>query len=74
MLITRTSYISKIERTKDLPITKEQFIDWEKGGLAQDVFPDLTADEREFIVSGITPEEWEGLFKAEDDYIEHDCL
>lgn len=25
----------------------------------QDVFPDLTSDEREFIKSGITAEEWE---------------
>lgn len=30
--------------------------------LIQDALPDATADEREFIISGVTPQEWEKLF------------
>lgn len=33
-----------------------------KGELIQDVFPLLSADEREFLMTGITPEEWDYLF------------
>ena len=32
----------------------------------QDIFPGLNADEREFIVSGLTPEAWNAIFGEED--------
>lgn len=56
----------------DLPVTQED-IDrcW---GLSpngtehiQDVFPDLSADQREFLKTGITPEEWEAEFGSFDE-------
>jgi hypothetical protein len=28
----------------------------------QDAFPQLDADQREFLISGITPEEWDATF------------
>ena len=31
---------------------------FQNDGLIQDIFPYLSADDREFIISGITPEEW----------------
>lgn len=36
--------------------------DWEHGTLIQTAMPYLTADQREFLISGITPEEWEKAF------------
>jgi len=33
--------------------------------LVQDEFPLLTKEEREFIISGITPEEWRATFPPE---------
>ena len=33
-----------------------------KGYLIQDAFPFLTPDEREFLMTGITPVEWAELF------------
>lgn len=65
MLITRTSKISGIERTIDLPITQEQLENWYNGMLVQDAFPNLTDSEREFILSGITDEEWDNVFPPE---------
>lgn len=59
MLITRKSLISGIERTLEIPVTQEELDNWEGGMLAQEAFPNLTADQREFIMTGITPEEWE---------------
>lgn len=34
--------------------------------LIQDIFPDLTVGEREFIKSGITPEQWDKTFKEDE--------
>ena len=45
-----------------LDITGQELINWEKGGLIQDIFPHLTPEEREFIKTGITPDEWDKLF------------
>ena len=40
---------------------------WANGnGLIQDVFPELSADEREYILTGISPEEWDSMFSDED--------
>lgn len=37
----------------DLPIKEEDYRRWQNGDLAQDCFPYLSADEREFLISGI---------------------
>jgi hypothetical protein len=39
---------------------------WEMGELAQDVFPHLSSSQREFIISGITEEEWDEAFYEEE--------
>ena len=44
----------------EIDVTHEQLDRYETGGeYIQVVFPDLTADEREFIMTGITAEEWD---------------
>jgi hypothetical protein len=58
MLLERTSMISNKTTTMELPITNGQLNRWEQGELIQNVFPDLTPDQREFIMTGITAEEW----------------
>ena len=65
MLITRKSLISGNINTMSLPITEEQYTAWEQGTLVQDAMPHLTPDEREFVMSGITPEEWAETFGEE---------
>jgi len=72
MNITRTSMFSGVERTLDLPITEEQVTAWKSGTLCQNAFPQLSADEREFIMTGVTAEEWDGEFGDEDDDQIHD--
>jgi len=32
-------------------------------GYVQDIFPHLSDSEREFLISGITEEEWNNIFK-----------
>jgi hypothetical protein len=65
MKVTKTSMVSGITRTMDIPVTEAQFKAWEGGMMIQHAMPNLTADEREFIKTGITAEEWEATFNAD---------
>jgi hypothetical protein len=65
MTITRTSPITGITHTVDLPVTEEQLMSYQQGALLQNAFPNLSAGDREFIKSGITDAEWQSLFGPE---------
>ena len=65
MIITRTSPVTGRTQSLDIDVTIEQIKAWEQGSLIQDVMPQLTADEREFIISGCTPEDFNILFPEE---------
>ena len=63
MLITRKSILTGKVRTLDINITQEQLDAWESGNdLIQNVMPHLTPDEREFIMTGSTVDEWDEAF------------
>jgi hypothetical protein len=56
MIIRRKSPIDGSWSALDLPVTIEQMVEFEEGErCAQDIFPDLTPDQREFIITGIFP-------------------
>ena len=59
MLITRTSLLSGKTHTLDLDVTPEQLSAYQAGGFVQQVFRHLPPPEREFIMTGITPDEWQ---------------
>ena len=56
------SAISGNINTLDVAITHEQFSAWIDGALIQEAMPHLTASEREFLMTGITPKEWHEYF------------
>jgi hypothetical protein len=63
MLINRYSTITGIERQKDIPLDPNDMVMWNDGqGSLQELMPYLTDSEREFILSGITPDEWAKAF------------
>lgn len=71
--ITRTSVISGQTNSMVFDITQDQLDQYEAGGVTiQEVFPNLSPDEREFIKTGITPEEWNELFLEESDEEDYD--
>lgn len=39
---------------------------WKNGELIQNVFPDLSAEDREFLISSTTPAEFTALFGEEE--------
>lgn len=67
MIITRTSPLTGRTQSLDIDVSIEQIKSWESGALIQDVMPHLSADEREFIISGCTPQDFDILFPAEEE-------
>lgn len=65
MKITRRNPLTGLILTKNIDVTESQVRAWEEGGLIQDVMPELSADDREFIISGCTPEEFDKIFPEE---------
>ena len=61
MRVTRISDWSGIERTMELDITAEELTRYRQGELVQRAFPRLTEDEREFVLTGMTHDEWEQM-------------
>lgn len=65
---TRTSVVSGVTRTLEIPSTQEA---WEQHKrdrtLIQQTFPGLTADQREFLMTGMLPEEWDAMFAGEEE-------
>jgi hypothetical protein len=66
MKITRKSPFTGKTNTLEINVTEEQLIDWQSGTLIQHAMPHLTPDEREFIMTGITEEEWDELFSEDE--------
>jgi len=67
--VTRQSVITKKINTMELPITQEHLDIYETVGdiLIQDAFPNLDAEQREFILTGVTPQEWNDTFGGDDE-------
>jgi hypothetical protein len=67
MFITRQSQWSGITRTLDIPVTHEQLYEWQRGAMIQNAMPNLTAAQREFLMTGVTEEEWKEMWGKEDE-------
>jgi hypothetical protein len=64
--VTRTSPFSGQTNTMSFDMTDDEFTArvarYQDGALIQDAFDNLNADEREFLMTGITPAEWDAAF------------
>jgi hypothetical protein len=62
IFVTRVSILTGNTTTMLLPISEERYNAWlQSKTTVQRAFPDLTDNQREFLISGITAEEWESL-------------
>ena len=64
--VTRRSQITGKLHTRNVNVMQEEIDKWEAGALIQDAMPNVSADDREFLMTGITPEEWEEIFGKKD--------
>lgn len=62
--VFRKSPLTGKESFLFLRITEEQLVAWAEGraGNVQDAFPHLSADEREFLMTGYTADDWKAIF------------
>ena len=65
LVIERKSPFSGKTNQMSIDVSEEQIAAWQSGTVIQYAMPHLSADEREFILSGITPKEWDELFEDE---------
>lgn len=54
-------------KTTPIQVRFADYHAWQNGKLAQDVFPYLSADEREMLISGICPTCWDNVFSGGED-------
>ena len=71
MIISRKNPMTGEVRSVSISITPEQLAAYESGTVIQLAAPNLTPDEREFILTGFLPEEFDALM-ADDDQEETD--
>jgi hypothetical protein len=62
MLITKFSPHSMRDNTREIGVSQSQLDRWKAGELIQNVMPHLSADDREFLMTGLTPQDWEEMF------------
>jgi hypothetical protein len=64
--LTKISILTRRENTMELPVDSRRIHAWyaarerdpQRAPLIQDAFPELNDDQREFMLTGATPEEW----------------
>ncbi len=72
MKITKTSNLTGNINTRDINITCDEYdaflaeMEDQDGRTITQMFPKLSDDEREFLLTGGTAEEWDELFNSDD--------
>ena len=65
MTISRFSPVSLKINEMSMMVDPADLARWSRGDLVQEALPYLTPAEREFIISGVLPGEWDDLFSDE---------
>ncbi len=66
IMITRRSELTGVDHSRKIDVSLKQIELWEGGALIQDAMPNLSDEDREFLMTGITPEEWDAHFGEEE--------
>jgi hypothetical protein len=75
VIIQRKSILTNITRTRDIPVNPEDMALWEAGYVSiQEAMPYLNDNDREFILTGITAQEWNTAFAEQLEQIVMDTL
>ena len=53
--------------TTSVVVDAAGFVAWQSGELVQNALPNLSADDREVLISGICPPCWDKQFPADDE-------
>jgi len=70
--VTRQSSLTGNVSTMEIPARQGQIEYWKQSGEnIQDVLGWLNADQREFLMTGITPVEWESMMQSQISRLDH---
>jgi len=61
MLIEKVSMLTNKVHIREIDVTREQVENWQGGMLIQEAMPNLSIDDREFMMTGATADEWAAL-------------
>jgi hypothetical protein len=68
--VEATNAFTGEKTTMFLPLTAGQFMqgmkEWDAGERIQNVFTTLNADQREFLMTGLTGKQWDKVFKDKE--------
>ena len=67
MVVVAVSALTGQKHAAPLEITEAQVYDWVNGASIQDAMPQLSAEGREFLMTGITQVEWDSLFSETEE-------
>ena len=67
MTISKQSPLTGKRNTRTINCTPQQYRAWQQGQLIQEAMPQVSADDREFLITGYTPEDWNKLFAPTND-------
>ena len=67
MKVSRRSPITGLKNTMEIPVTERQIVEWQAGTLIQQAMPNLTPDQREFLMTGLTPDDWKENVEVGDE-------
>jgi Spy/CpxP family protein refolding chaperone len=67
MKITRISPMTGKKHTRELDVTPDQVASWVAGTLIQVAMPQLNVEEREFMITGMTGEEFDEATGGDED-------
>lgn len=75
MIIKRKSVYSGVVRSRNIDVNPRDYEMWEKGYMSlSDAMGYLDQDDRDFILSGITNDEWKAMWREEINNIVSDTV
>jgi hypothetical protein len=74
MLITKRSSLTGNSHSREINVTQAQLDSWASGMFIQNAMPNLSTDDREFLMTGVTPEEWDKYIKNDEEYDINDIV
>jgi hypothetical protein len=68
MLVSRLSHLTGKINEMEIPITPQQLVAVEnRKAPIQTIVPHLSPEQREFLMTGMTPEEWDAAFPPDEE-------
>lgn len=67
MKITKKSLYTNKKHTMDIDVTEEQYQCWLEGGDIDECMPNLSYEERQFLLTGASPDELDDVYNDDDD-------